>query len=128
MTSTNTSSRLNQVTSWLSLVILIVVAVGFGRYVPADRLVMMQMFRDFHVELPGLTLIACSVPTPVIVAIAFFSVAGALIVQFRADSKRSAALFNLILTVALGVLFLLYHIAMSSPLTTLIQGISGSPR
>jgi hypothetical protein len=120
------NSRLDQVVSWLAFSTLTAVAAAFAWYVPANRELMMRMFRDFKMELPGSTLIACAVPTAAIVSVAVIAVAGAFVVQLVAASKRSASLFHLLLTAAFVILFLVYREAMGNPLAALIQGISGN--
>ena len=120
------NTPLDKVVSWLAFALLAAAAAAFAWYVPRDRDALRSIYRDFHLELPRSTRLICAVPTAAIVASAALAAVLGLFVQLRSDSKRSASLVHMLLTVAFGIAFLLYHEAMGSPFITLVRGISGA--
>jgi hypothetical protein len=118
---------LDRFTSWAAFVLLTASAIAFGWYVPRYRDAMLLIFADFKLELPPAAAIACSVPTFVIVGLSAVAVLGALVVQVRSRSMRSASVFHLLLVFTFGVLFLVYREAMGNAFITLVEGMSGRP-
>lgn len=121
--SSDGSARLDAVVSAAALLLLAVTAIGFAWCVPYHRGKTLEIFKDFGMSLPASTRVVVSIPTWTIIAFAAAVVVVALVVQVKSRSKRSAALFHLLMTVMLGVLFLAYREAMGSAMTALIQAI-----
>ncbi|HEV2296785.1 MAG TPA: hypothetical protein VGR35_23285 [Tepidisphaeraceae bacterium] len=124
---TATIEPLDRFTSWAAFLLLVVSATAFAWYVPRNRDATLQIFLDFGLKLPRSTAVACNVPTVVIVGLSAVSVVGALVVQLRSRSRRSASLFHLLLVFILGTLFLMHREAMGNAFLTLVEAVSGPP-
>lgn len=99
---------------------------AFAWYVPHDRQALRAIFMDFRTEPAWPMVIAFGVPTAMIVAGMAVFVVAAIFVQIRSRSKRSAAVFHLLLTVVMCVLFLAYREVVGSGMVSLVQAV-GAP-
>jgi hypothetical protein len=110
--------------SWGVFSLALAFVVSLCWYVPIDRAQYEAIMKDFHMELPGITMLVLQIPT-----IAFWITGGVLSLaliatQLGARSRQTAGLFHMLIVVGCCIAFMAYREAMTQPIVKLIDGIS----
>lgn len=114
--------------SWASLLLAVACLAFLAWYIPFDRRAYVAMFRDFHMQLPGVTMLMLSIPD---VAFPLFAASLALIacvLQWRMRTNAGAALGHMLIVVLCCVAFVAYRESLFQPLSQLLRAISSGPR
>jgi hypothetical protein len=105
---------IDTVLSRLAFVFLCVCAGLMAWFIPGDRRSFVEFFAPFGAKLPPATMMALNIPD-----IAF-------LLQVFVRTKSVAAVFHLFMTVLSCIAFIAYRDAMTTPMTSLIQVITGA--
>ena len=82
------------------------------------------VFKDFDVELPLLTVIFLTTPWYVLTAIGLALAVMMVLAELVIKNKVVTSIMNIIIAVAVGILLLVWVVAMFLPLITLIGAVS----
>jgi hypothetical protein len=124
MSNTPANSSVSAALSWGTLLLALGFVSFLTWFVPIDRSRYEQMTKDFHLELPGMTMLMLQIPTAAIWATGIVLALAMTATQFFARSRQTAGLFHMLIVVLFCIAFTAYREAMAQPIVKLIDGIS----